>query len=54
MVCVWRVHVEALKEMTKLNGCDFGTKDARGLTLLDVARDKSDTEEIIEFLEEMK
>ena len=54
MVCVWRVHVEALKEMGTLDECDFGTKDAKGLTLMDVARDKSDTEEIIEFLEEMK
>merc|ERR1711892_1645281 len=50
MVCVWRASVDALKEMSKLEGCDLESKDAKGLTLLEVAGEKSDTLEVIEFL----
>ena len=53
IVCVWRASIQALKVMAKVEDSDFGIKDAKGLSLLEVARDKSDTEEVIQFLESL-
>merc|ERR1712179_425007 len=53
IVCVWRASIQALKVMASVDGSDFGIKDAKGLSLLEVAREKSDTEEVIQFLESM-
>ena len=54
MVCAWRASAGALSEIMKAEGCDLKTTDAKGMTLLEVAREKSDTEEVIKILENIE
>ena len=53
MVAVYWVQLETVKEMEKVEGIDFDTKNSDGRTLIEVARMRNNTA-VLEYLRDRK